>query len=87
MMLKEGVTTMVVHKVVMVMFLYGADGSVASGIVPYKDYNSCWASLKYEVDTTRYIGSERVCMSAQSLDMIYIKKPQVGGPKTNWSPP
>ncbi len=86
MMLKEGVTTMVVHKVVMVMFLYGADGSVASGVVPYKDYDSCWASLKYQVDSTRYIHSDRVCMSAQVLDRIYVK-PKSGGPKANWTPP
>lgn len=77
---------MVVHKVVMVMFLYGADGSLATGVVPYKDYNSCWAGLKHEVDTTRYIGSDRICMSAQALDKLFIK-PQTGGLKTNWSPP
>lgn len=78
---------MIVHKVVMVMFLYGADGSVASGVVPYRDYDSCWASLKYDVDSTRYVASERVCMSAQALDKLFIKKPQVGGPKTDWVPP
>lgn len=78
---------MIVHKVVMVMFLYGADGSVASGVVPYQDYDSCWASLKREVDASRYVASERVCMSAQALDRLFIKKPQVGGPKENWSPP
>lgn len=78
---------MIVHKVVMVMFLYGADGSVASGVVPYQDYNSCWASLEREVDASRYVASERVCMSAQALDKLFIKKPRVGGPKTNWSPP
>lgn len=78
---------MLVHKVVMVIFLFGADGSVASGVVPYRDYESCWASLKYKVDATLWPHSERVCMSAQILDKIYIKPSLNGGKKENWVPP
>ncbi len=79
---------MLTHKVVMVIMLMGSDGTYSHGVVPYKDYDSCYASLKWTVDTDRYVHADRVCMSAAAYDKItLIKKPgHTGGSKLDWYP-
>ena len=78
---------MLTHKVVMVIMLMGSDGTYSHGIVPFKDYDSCYASLKQAV-AEKYMYSDRVCMNAAAYDKIMmIKKPAPrGATKKDWYP-
>jgi len=73
---------MLIHNVVMVLLLASNDGSQTLGVIPYKDYDSCYASLGWAIDPSRYVHVDRVCMSGKAFDnfvvlnnKIFVKKP------------
>ena len=79
---------MLIHNVVMVLLLAGNDGSQTLGIIPYKDYDSCYKSLEWAIDPSRYVHVDRVCMSGKAFDnvvvlnhKIFVKKPTNNGQK------
>jgi hypothetical protein len=73
--------------VIMVMMLISTDGTTSFGVLTYKNYDDCYASLKHPVDKTRYQWAERVCMddpsTVNSLERLAGKIPQWGGLKSN----
>ncbi len=79
---------MIVPGVIMVMTLVSFDGAASVGVVPYKSYKECHASLKHPVDKSRYAYADRVCMNdpstVNSLATAEGKTPRAGGPKSGW---
>jgi hypothetical protein len=75
---------MTLSGVIMVMTLISFDGTVSFGVVGYKNYDLCYASLKHPVDKERYQWAERVCMddpnTINSLEKA-TKIPSWGGLK------
>ena len=70
----------------MVLLLASNDGSQTLGVIPYKDYDSCYASLGWAIDPSRYVHVDRVCMSGKAFDnfvvlnnKIFVKKPTSSG--------
>ncbi len=72
--------------VIMVMTLVSVDGTASVGVVPYKSYKECHASLKHAVDKNRYVYADRVCMNDPStvntLVKVDGKVPRDGGAKS-----
>ena len=63
---------MLIHNVVMVLLLAGNDGSTTLGVIPYKSYESCYASLKFPINPAMYAHVDRVCMSGKAFDNVVV---------------
>jgi hypothetical protein len=74
----------------MVLLLAGNDGTTTLGVIPYKSYESCYASLKFPINPSMYSYADRVCMSGKAFDnVVMLNQDKVlvqKYPKTDWYP-
>ena len=63
---------MIIYDVVMVLLLVSNSGTTTLGVIPYKDYDSCYASVKLPVNPGMYAHADRVCMSGKVFDNLIV---------------
>lgn len=62
--------TVMLNQVVMILMLVSSNGSVASGVLPFRSYDECYQSLNRPINSQHYVYSDRICMNAALFDLL-----------------